>query len=117
MLAPIKLDVHALIRTYLEALAIPRRFDYSHVPHLLFAYFEDEKYKQLPRREVRMLDKPTNRLWMMLMRSLPVATTPPPPATPPALAGSGGDRPGRPGSIPPPAIHIDPPALVQGQGR
>jgi len=42
-----------LIRTYLEALAIPRRFDYSHVPHLLSAYHADETYKQLSRREVR----------------------------------------------------------------
>ncbi len=55
MLAPIELTDRALIRTYLEALAIPRRFDYSHVPHLLSAYHKDEKYKQLSRREVRKI--------------------------------------------------------------
>jgi hypothetical protein len=55
MLAPIHLADRLLIRTYLEALAIPRRFDYSHVPHLLYAYYNDERYKQLPRREVRKI--------------------------------------------------------------
>jgi hypothetical protein len=53
MLAPIELTNRALIRTYLEVLAVPRRFDYSHVPHLLSAYHEDETYKQWSRRQVR----------------------------------------------------------------
>ena len=53
MLAPITPDKHGLLRTYLEAFAIPRRFDYSHVPHLLAAYHADETYKALSRRRVR----------------------------------------------------------------
>jgi hypothetical protein len=53
MLAPIQLSDKSLIRSYLEALAVPRRFDYSHVPHLLSAYYADDKYERLARREVR----------------------------------------------------------------
>jgi hypothetical protein len=53
MLVPIELGNRSLIRTYLEAFAIPQRFDYSHVPHLLCAYHDDSTYKKLARREVR----------------------------------------------------------------
>jgi hypothetical protein len=53
MLAPIDPIKRTEIRTYLEALAIPRRFDYSHVPYLLAAYHAEESYKQLSRRQVR----------------------------------------------------------------
>jgi hypothetical protein len=44
-----------LIREHLEALAVPRRFDYSHVPRLWSAYYNDSSYQQLSRREIRAI--------------------------------------------------------------
>lgn len=55
MLPLVAFEERRLMHQHLEALAVPRRFDYSHVPRLLSAYYDDPTYLQLTRRQIRVV--------------------------------------------------------------
>lgn len=55
MLVPISQNSRAMVRTYLEALAVPRAFDRDNAPLLLNAYHADQRYLQLTSQEFRTL--------------------------------------------------------------
>ena len=55
MLFPIRDDEREDIREQLQALAVPRRFDYNLMPHLLNVYFQRNSDYFYPRRKLRTI--------------------------------------------------------------
>lgn len=55
MLFPIRDEERVEIRERLQAFAVPRRFDYNHMPHLLNVYFQHSADHFYPRRQLRSI--------------------------------------------------------------